>query len=686
MITKNKIESPVAEKIPKKLKIHGHTRIDNYFWMNERNNPKVLAQIETENIYTKKTLYHTEDLQKKIYYEIIVKIKQDDSTVPYFDNGYYYYTRFAEGNEYPIYCRKKDSLTPKEEIMLNVNHLAEGLPYISVIGLVVSPDNNWLAFGVDKHSRRMYDIFIKDLSTGLVLNYSIPNTAGNPAWANDNSTIFYSGKDEKTLRSDKIFKHKIGQNPLDDQLIYHEIDEEYSTLVQKSRSKNYIFICSSHTLATEYQYLNADTPDDIFKIILPREHDIKYYVDHCEESFFILTNFNAKNFRIIKTPISNTAKQNWTEIIPHRKDVLLESLFVFKNYLVVKEVNKGLDFIRIKNCKHESDYTIEFDEKTYSASISPNPETDSNLLRFVYSSFKTPNSVYDFDMETGKRILLKQDQVLGDFNPESYNTDRIYVTSRDGLQIPVSLIYKKGIKFDGQNPLLLSAYGAYGYSADQSFRSFIFSLIDRGFIYAIAHVRGGQEMGRQWYENGKLLKKKNTFYDFIDCSEYLIRSKYTSNNKLFIYGGSAGGLLIAAVINMAPQLFKAAIAAVPFVDVVTTMLDDSIPLTTVEYDEWGNPHQKEYYDYMLSYSPYDNVEKKNYPAILAIAGFNDSQVQYWEPLKWITKLRQLKTDSNPLLLDCDMDSGHVGASGRFSIYKVYARMFAFLLDQLSINE
>lgn len=677
---------PKAEKIPQELVTHGDTRIDNYFWMNQRDDQKVLDYLNAENSYTSEVMKKTEDFQQKLYDEIIGRIKQDDQSVPYKKNGYYYYTRYEEGKEYPIYCRKKGSLEAEEEVLLNVNEMAEGYAYYSVSGLNVSPDNKMLAFGVDTLSRRNYDIYIKNLETGELLDHNITKATGGSVWANDNKTLFYTRKDEQTLRAYKIFKHRINETEDKDQLVFHETEEEFSTFVYKTKSNKFIIIGSSQTVSNEYRFVDADTPDAEFQIIQPRERDLEYSVDHFGDNFYIVTNHNAKNFKVVKTPIDKTAKENWEDVIPHRDDVLVEGIEIFRDYFVVQEKSNALDQIRIINWEDGKDYYVEFQDEVYTARTSTNPEYDTDKLRFIYSSLVTPTSTYDYDMATKERELMKQDEVLGDFDSNNYDSKRLFATADDGTKIPISIVYRKGINTDGNNPTLLYGYGSYGYSQSAFFRSSILSLLDRGFIYALAHIRGGQEMGRDWYENGKLLNKINTFTDFIDCSEYLIEENYTNPDKLFIYGGSAGGLLVGAVVNMAPQLFKGAMAAVPFVDVVTTMLDDSIPLTTFEYDEWGNPNDKVYYDYMLSYSPYDQVTAQDYPNMLITTGYHDSQVQYWEPAKWVAKLREMKTDNNLLLFDCDMDSGHGGASGRFKSYKRTALQYAFMLDLVGIKE
>lgn len=677
-------QPPKAEKIKKELTLHQHTRIDNYYWLNQRDNPQVIAYLQAENDYLKAVLKHTEALQEKIFNEIIGRIKKDDSSVPYKTNGYYYYSRYEKGKEYPLYCRRKESMENPEEIMLDVNAMAKGHNYFHVTGLSVSPDNTMLAYGVDTVSRRKYTIQFKNLVTGEIIPGKIPNTSGRAVWANDNKTLFYTTKD-KTLRPFKIFKHILGTPVSDDKEIYHEADETFSTVLFKSKSKKYIIMYSVHTLSTECRYLDADNPGGEFKIFQPRQRDNLYYIEHYKDKFYIRTNLEAKNFKLMETPVNKTTKENWRDVIPHRNDVLLERFEIFKDFLVVQERKNALTHLRVITLENKEEHYIDFAEEVYDAYISINPEFDTPLFRFEYTSLTTPRSHFDYNMKDKTRKLLKQDEVVGDFDPQDYKTERLFASAADSTKIPISLVYKKGLKKDGNNPLLLYGYGSYGYSMDPSFRSYRLSLLDRGIAFAIAHVRGGQEMGRYWYEEGKLLKKKNTFTDFIACAEHLIAEKFTNPKKLFAAGGSAGGLLMGAIVNMRPDLFKGIIADVPFVDVITTMLDDSIPLTTSEFDEWGNPREKKYYDYMLSYSPYDNVKAQDYPAMLVTAGLHDSQVQYFEPAKWVAKLRDLKTDNNLLLLHTNMEAGHSGVSGRFRRYKETALEYAFILDQLGIG-
>src|ERR1035437_2823148 len=666
---------PVAENI----------RTDNYFWLNQSDNPKVIEYLKAENDYSDKMLKHTEALQEKIYTEILGRIKQNDASVPYKDNEYFYYTRHEDAREYPVYCRKKGTTDAPEEILLNVNEMAKGHKFLNVTGLSMSVDNKFLSYGVDTLGRRKYNIFFKNLETGETYKDKIPNTTGYAVWANDNKTLFYTRKD-KALRAYKIFRHKLGDSSSDDKEIYHEKDETFNTTVYKTKSDKFLIIGSFSIISSEYRILNADEPDGDFKIFQQREGDVEYYIDHYQDLFYIKTNLKAKNFRLMKTPVDKTTKENWQEIIPNRKNVLLEEMEIFNDYLVLQEKKNGLNHLRIIGLNDKSDQYLDFGEAAYSTSIDRNPEFNTRVLRYSYTSLITPRSIIDYNMRTREKIILKQDEVLGGYNKDDYVVERLYATADDKTKIPVSIVYKKGIRKDGTSPLLIYGYGSYAISTEPVFSSTRLSLLNRGFIYAMAHIRGGQEMGRSWYEDGKLLKKKNTFTDFISCAEFLIKEKYTSKEKLCIIGASAGGLLMGVVVNMRPDLFKAVVANVPFVDVITTMLDESIPLTTGEFDEWGNPGDKKYYDYILSYSPYDNIEKKNYPAMLVLTGLHDSQVQYWEPAKWIAKLRDIKTGNNILLLKTNMQAGHGGASGRFEKFREIAVEYTFLLDQLNIKD
>ena len=679
------MKRPVAKKYPRELIAHGDVRLDNYYWLNERENPEVISYLEEENHYQEEMMKDTENLQNKLYDEIVDRIKQDDVSYPVKRNGYYYYSRYEEGKEYPVYCRRKECMENPEHIFLDCNEMAKGHHYFDIGAYSVSPNNELLAYSVDTVSRRQYDICFKSLQLSEHDNHIpdvIKNTTGNMVWANDNKTVFYSAKDE-TLRSCKIMRHKLGDNPDNDELVYFEEDTAFSCFVGKSKSKKYIMIVSESTLSSEVRFLDADNPLGDFKIFQKRQHDHLYGVGHYEDYFYILTNADgAKNFKIMKTSVDKTEKDNWIEIIPHRDDVLVEDFDLFSEFLVMEERNEGLVKIRIMTWDFKTDYYIDFGEPTYTAYSAGNPDFDSHLLRYGYNSMTTPASLYEFDMKERKSILLKRQEIVGGYEPADYVTERHFAPSHDGVMVPISLVYKKGMKKDGDNPLVLYGYGSYGSSMDAYFSTARLSLLDRGFVWAIAHIRGGEELGRQWYEDGKLLKKKNTFLDFIYCGKYLVDEGFTSNDKMFAMGGSAGGLLVGAVANMAPEMWRGIIAQVPFVDVVTTMLDETIPLTTGEYDEWGNPNEKDYYDYMKSYSPYDNVERKAYPAMLVTTGLHDSQVQYWEPAKWVAKLREMKTDDNPLYLKTNMDFGHGGASGRFEGIKEVALEYAFIIDSL----
>lgn len=683
--TKDKIMPPFADKIPTELTTHGDTRIDNYYWMNDREDPKVIEYLEAENAYTEAIMKPTEPLQEKLFNEIKSKIKQEDESVPYKRNGYYYYTRTVPEKEYFLYCRKNGSLDADEEVMLDVNQMAEGYEYYQLGGASVSPDNKMVAFGVDTVSRRKYTIYFKNLETGEMLKDAIPLTTGGAVWANDNKTVYYVMKDEVTLRSEKIMKHILGTPVEDDIEVYYEEDETFSTFIYKTKSNKYLIIGSESTLTSEYRFLDASHPEGEFKVIQPRTRELEYQVDHFGDYFYIRTNLDALNFKLMRTPISTTEKENWEEVIPHREDVYFSDFDIFKDYLVLSERREGITHLRIMPWEGE-EYYIDFDEDVYTAGSNVNYDFDTHIFRFSYSSLTTPASVFDFDMKSKERKLLKQTEVLGDFDKNNYETKRIYATAMDGTKIPISLVYKKGLKKDGENPVYLYGYGSYGHTIDPSFRLSILPLLDRGFVYAIAHIRGGQINGRAWYEDGKLLNKMNTFTDFNDCARFLIDEGYTNSEKLFANGGSAGGLLVGAAVNLRPDLYKGVIADVPFVDVVTTMLDESIPLTTSEFDEWGNPKNEKYYHYMMSYSPYDNVKEKDYPAMMVTTGLHDSQVQYWEPSKWVAKLRDLKTDDNLLIFHINMDYGHGGASGRFQWIEDTALEYAFIFDQLGITE
>lgn len=680
------ITPPKANKISKELTIHNDTRVDEYYWLNERKNPEVVSYLNAENDYYNKMTAHTNKLQEDLFDEMKSRIKEDDESVPYKKNGYYYNTRFELEAQYPIHSRRKKSLEAQEEILFNVNEMAKGFDFYSLKGLSVSPNNKLAIFGVDTVSRRQYSLQVKDLETGKIYPDKIENTTGSGTWANDSKTIFYTKQDAETLRNYKIFKHILGTDSSEDVEVYHETDDTFNTFVYKTKSQKYIVIGSYSTVSTEYQIISANNPTGDFKTIQKRERDLEYSVAHYKNHFYILTNKDkSTNFKLMKTSEEATSKENWEELIPHRKDVLLEDISIFKDHLVLEERTNGLNKIRIIHWDGTNDYYLPFNEETYSAGVYANPEFNTNVIRYNYNSMTTPSSVIDFNMDDFSKEIKKEQEVLGGkFDKNNYKSERLWATATDGEQVPISLVYRKDTVLNESTPLLLYAYGSYGYTIGDGFSTSRLSLLDRGFVFAITHVRGGEYLGRDWYDNGKLLNKKNTFTDFIDCAKFLISKKYTSNNHLYCMGGSAGGLLIGAVINMNPELFKGAIAAVPFVDVVTTMLDESIPLTTGEYDEWGNPNSKEYYNYIKSYSPYDNVENKSYPNLLVTAGFHDSQVQYFEPAKWVAKLRGQTKNKNILILHTDMKVGHGGASGRFDGLKDVAREYAFLIDLESI--
>jgi oligopeptidase B len=679
------LKAPVAEKKSYEISLHGDKRIDNYYWMNDYfkkgpDSTKVVDYLKAENTYLDTMMSGTKALQAKLFTEMKSRIKEKDETVPVFENGYYYYNRYDEGKEYFIYCRKEGDLSAKEEVLADVNEMAKGHPYYSAVGFNVSPDNKLMAFGIDTVSRREYIIHIKNLETGEIYKDQMFPATGGSVWANDNKTLFYTKKNPKTLLSEKIMKHKFGTDVNQDAVVYDEKDHSNYIGIGKTKSKKYIVIYSRATLSSENRILDADKPDESFMVFQPRMKEVLYDIEHSGDKFLIVTNKDAKNFRLLETPEHKTTNENWKEVIPHRTDVLIEGIDVFKDHLVITERKNGLLQLRIRNINSGQEHYLDFGEPAYLAYVGANREFNSPILRYNYTSLTTPNSVYDYNMDTKDKKLMKQQEVVGGYDPKEYTTERLYATAKDGSKIGISLVYKNGFKKDGTSPLLLTGYGSYGSSSDATFRSNLLSLLNRGFAFAIAHIRGGQEMGRQWYEDGKMMKKKNTFTDFIDCGDYLIQQKFTSKDHLYAIGGSAGGLLMGAIINMRPEMWKGVVAHVPFVDVVTTMLDETIPLTSNEFDEWGNPKTKESYEYMKSYSPYDNVEKKAYPNLLVTTGLHDSQVQYFEPAKWVAKLREMKTDDNLLLLHTNMDFGHGGASGRFDYLKDVALDYAFFLS------
>ena len=672
------ITIPKCKKQPKSLSIHNHERIDNYYWLNQREDQEVIDYLNAENEYTQQMLHPTKMLQEKLYKEMRGRIKEQDESVPYFFNGYHYLTKYNSGSEHPIFSRKKEHLEANEELLLDCNQMADGFDFFDFGSFDVSPNNSIIGYSYDTLSRRMYDIQFKDLNSNEIYPEIINNTTGSIAWANDNRTVFYTKQDPVTLRSCKIYKHILGTDPKNDELVYEEKDETFDCSVYKSKSDKYIIISTSSTLTDEFLLINADEPNSQPKVFHPRERGLEYRIYHYKDQFYVQTNLNAQNFCLMTCPENNTAKDNWKILIEPRTNTLLEYIETFKNHLMICERTDGLLQLRIINLINNTEHFVPTNDESYVIQSAANFELNTNKLRYWYSSLTTPGTTYEYDMDSKEHTILKQKEVLGDFNPENYISKRIWASSRDGVKIPISIVYRKDVAINGENPLLQYAYGSYGYSMEPYFSSNRLSLLDRGFIFAIAHIRGGEELGRQWYENGKLLKKKNTFTDFIDCSLFLIENNYTNKEKLYASGGSAGGLLMGAVYNMRPDLYKGMIAAVPFVDVVTTMLDESIPLTTSEYDEWGNPNNKEYYEYMLSYSPYDNVEAKEYTNLLVTTGLHDSQVQYFEPAKWVAKLRELKTDNNLVLLHTNMKTGHGGASGRFEYLKEIALDYAFL--------
>ena len=673
---------PTAKKIAKKLVKHNDERTDDYYWMNDRENPEVLAYLEQENAYYEAVTADTNDLKEELFQEMRSRIKEDDSSVPYRYNDYWYATRYEIGKEYPIYTRRFGTENGREEIMVDCNQMAQGFEYFNLTGLSVSPNNELAVFGVDTVSRRQYTLTIKNLRTGEIFGDKIENTTGGAVWANDNKTIFYTKKDPVTLRSNNIYKHVLGTPIADDELVFHEDDDTFTTFVYKTKSRKYIVIGSASTMTSEFQILDADDPQGKFKVFSQRIRGLEYSLSHYGNDFYILTNKDgATNFKLMKTSEDQTDAAHWVDFIPHREEVLLEDIEIFRDYYVLSERENGLNLLKIVRWDTSESYYLPFNNETYTAYVGTNPDYDTEVLRYGYNSLTTPSSVIDFNMGTKEREIKKEQEVLGGtFHKDNYISERVWATARDGARVPISLVYHKDTKLDGSSPLLQYAYGAYGYTIDPYFSTVRLSLLDRGFIYAIAHVRGGEYLGRKWYEDGRLLHKMNTFTDFVDCSRFLIEKKYTNPSHLYASGGSAGGLLMGVIVNLAPELYNGVLSAVPFVDVLTTMLDDSIPLTTGEYDEWGNPNEKEYYDYIKSYSPYDNIKEQEYPNMLVITGLHDSQVQYFEPAKWVAKIREYKKDTNLLLFNINMDAGHGGASGRFESLREVALEYAFLLD------
>ncbi|WNZ55293.1 S9 family peptidase [Microbulbifer sp. MKSA007] len=678
--------APVAKKVPHKMVMHGHERIDNYYWMrdDERKAPDVIAHLEAENAYTDSVMHHTKELQELLFEEMTGRLEKDKSTVPVYYNGYWYYSRYLPEKEYAIHARRKGTQEADEEVMLDVNALAEGHGYFSVGRLAVSPSNQLVAYPEDSVGRRVYTIRFKNLKTGEMLPDKLENASPVAVWANDNQTVFYINKDHQTLLGYQVMRHKLGTPQSEDVVVYEEMDKAFYTWISKSRDGELIRIHHSSTTSSGQSILDANTPLADFAPLYPREQDHEYSALKLGNDFYIMTNWQAENFRLMKVAMEDAAdKSNWQEVIPHSSEVLLEDFTLFDHHLAVIERKAGQTGLRLINLENNKDLQVGFNDPVYRLGLSSNPNLDSESVRVSYSSLTTPNSIYEAKLDSGDLELLKQDKVLGGFDPEHYQSEGILVAARDGVKVPVSLVYRKDkFKKDGSNPLLQYAYGSYGSTVDPWFRSSVVSLLDRGFVFAIAHIRGGQKLGRAWYEDGKMFNKKNTFTDFIDVTKALGKLKYGAPDKIFASGGSAGGLLMGAVVNMEPDLYRGVTAAVPFVDVVTTMLDESIPLTVNEYDEWGNPNNKDSYEYMLSYSPYDQVKAQDYPNMLVTTGLHDSQVQYFEPMKWVAKLRELKTDENQLLFNTNMEAGHGGSSGRFRRYKETALQYAFYLDLL----
>lgn len=682
---------PVAEKKEHVRILHGDTVQDNYYWMYDYfgqgpDSTLVIEYLTAENAYVDSVMLNTATFQDALFNEMKSRIKDTDESVPTFRNGYYYYTRTEEGKQYYKYCRKRETLEAPEEILLDVDKMAEGHAYYAIGGVSISDNNKLMAYGVDEVSRRQYTIYFKNLETGEMYKETIPNTSGGAIWAADNKTVFYTSNNPVTLLGEKIKKHVLGTDPDSDTTVYEEKDKTNYIGVGKTKDRKYIFIQSQATMSSETFYIASAKPNATFKSFQPRMKDVLYDVTPLEDKFLILTNMDAQNFRIMECPLDKTGVENWKEYIPHRADVLVEGIDAFKNFIVIEERKEGLIQLRVRHLTDGKEHYIDFGEPTYTAYTSSNPEYNTDVVRYGYTSMTTPSSVFDYNMNTQEKKLMKQQEVVGGYNKDEYKTERLYATAKDGTKVPISLVYKKTTQKNEQTPLLLYGYGSYGSSMDAGFSSTRLSLLNRGFIFAIAHIRGGQEMGRQWYEDGKLQKKMNTFTDFIDCGEYLIAENYTSKDHLYAQGGSAGGLLMGAVVNMKPELWHGIIADVPFVDVINTMLDENIPLTTNEFDEWGNPKEEEAYFYMKRYDPYENVERKDYPNMLVTTGLHDSQVQYFEPAKWVAKLRDMKTDNNVLLLKTNMEFGHGGASGRFDYLHDIALKYAFLFTLEGIDK
>jgi oligopeptidase B len=676
------VKPPTARKSPKTTTIHGETLVDDYFWLREKSDPEVISYLEAENAYTDAVMKHSEGFQAALYKEMLARIKETDIEVPTRRGDYFYYSRTEQGKQYPILCRKRSSLSAKEEVYLDLNELAQGQKFFSLGPSSISDDGNLLAYSTDTTGFRQYTLHVKDLRTGQLMADTAERIT-SIEWASDNRTLFYTTEDPVSKRSDKFFRHRLGEKASD--LVYEEKDALFNIGADRARSKAFIFLTSNSFTSSEVRYIASDRPAEQPRLLLAREANHRYYVDHHGSLFYIRTDEGAKNFKLVSAPINDPQKKNWKEVIPHRKDVMLENTDFFADHMVIYERENGLQKFRITNLKSGQTHYVDFPEPVYAAFPTGNAEFNTTALRFRYTSLTTPSSVFDYDMQTRKRVLLKQTEVLGGYDAKQYQSERIYATASDGTRIPISLVYKKDLKKDGTRPLLLEGYGAYGFPLSVGFASTRLSLLDRGVVYAMAHIRGGGEMGETWHDQGKMMLKKNTFTDFISVAEHLVREKYTSKDWLIITGGSAGGLLMGAVLNMRPDLFKAALVRVPFVDVINTMLDESLPLTVGEFQEWGNPKDKAAYEYMKSYSPYDNVAAKEYPAILVRTSLNDSQVMYFEPAKYVAKLRAMKTDHNPLLFKIHMGGGgHGGLSGRYDALKEQAFDYTWMLEQWGI--
>ncbi len=674
-----KPKPPVAPKKPKTDKLHGDVRIDNYYWLREKENPEVIAYLNAENAYTASMTADIKDLSEKIYKEMRGRVKEADLSVPYKDGDYFYYTRYEEGKQYPIYCRKKGALDGIEEVTLDLNKLGEGKKFIALGDYSISDNGEWLAYTLDLTGFRQYTLYIKNLRTGDVMKDTRERVTG-AEWAADNKTLFYTTEDKITKRSNQLFRMTVGGAK--DELLYEEKDELFGTYISRSRDKKYLFSISASSETSEQRFLSSDTPNSTFKVILPRENKHEYFAEHRDGLFYIRTNKDAKNFRIVTAPVN--APTIWTDFIAHNPAVKLEGMVMFKEFIVISQRQNGLPELRVVESNTKAEHLVEVPEPVYTINAAATPEYETNTLRFTYQSLVTPNSVYDYNMSTKERKLMKQQEVVGGYDAAQYASERIFATASDGKKIPIAIVYKKGFKRDGNAPLLLYAYGSYGFSLPVTFNSARLSLLDRGVVYAQASIRGGGDMGEEWHDDGKMMKKMNTFTDFIACADYLVKEKYSSHNRMAIEGGSAGGLLIGAVLNLRPDVCKVAHLAVPFVDVINTMLDETLPLTVGEFIEWGNPKIKEHYDYMKTYCPYTNLGAKNYPSILVTTSLNDSQVMYWEPAKYVAKLRDLKTDKNPLLLKTNMDAGHGGSSGRFDRLKEIAFEYTFMMRELGV--